>query len=429
MPLIDIQPGAAMVRGSTANPGLSGPAAAGAGSARQREREREPMTRPASAEAASQAAQDDDLALVRSLRPVAGGALAEVEHIGPKAGAGAVELVRLDARGRPWAQLRLGPTSPPLAIELAERLARAEGDAPILLPLAEGLGLAPFGPGIDALNACRSGVFGSCAEMGPWRAVVEQCADTDRLHLLHAGEGTARSVERGDLRLGGGRRITALAFHDEALFAAVADPMAGFDLFRLDLPDCAGWTLFLTRGAQRFALNAAVFAMLGTDQGLLLGTAALAAGPEAVGNWAPELILLLPDGQWDLIMGQPRFSPEGLKLPASARMPGMDLPGNAAVKAMAQGTIAGHPATVVALQDFAGAPVADRAAVLPDAMDYRGRLRLFVSLDLARWREMPHGMPTRTGEVTALCLTDQGLVIGHEADGSGRPPFSFIPLP
>jgi hypothetical protein len=43
-----------------------------------------------------------------------------------------------------------------------------------------------------------------------------------------------------------------------------------------------------------------------------------------VGPAAPELIRIYPDGQWDLIVGEARRTPQGLKKPLSGYLPGFD---------------------------------------------------------------------------------------------------------
>ncbi|TCP63423.1 hypothetical protein EV663_101692 [Rhodovulum bhavnagarense] len=374
--------------------------------------------------------ESPELGVVRALVPAQDGCLAEIERIG--AGGGVVELARLDATGNARAMVRLGDMLGTLEQEIAARLLSGVSDAPDLVR-AEGAGLVGLAlsdpSALKTLRDGREGLFGPSAGSGPWWALVEHCAGADLLHLLHLSDGVRR-LDCGPLRLDARRRITAIAFFDGALFVAVADPLAGFDLFRLDLAAPTGeWVTVLCRGAHRFALNAAVFAMRQTPAGLLIGTAALAGGVAPVGNWGPELLLVLPGGTWDLVMGQPRFTPDGLKLPASARLAGMDRAGNAAIKVIAQGLVEGCPATVVAVQDFDGANKADRAEVLADAMDYRGPVRFYLSHDPAEWRELPHALPDGLGEVTALCLTGRGLVIGHEALGASGLPVSFLPLP
>jgi hypothetical protein len=54
-----------------------------------------------------------------------------------------------------------------------------------------------------------------------------------------------------------------------------------------------------------------------------------------VGPAAAELLRFWPDGSWDMVFGQPRFTPDGLKVPLSALGPGLDDPYNSVIWSMA----------------------------------------------------------------------------------------------
>lgn len=118
--------------------------------------------------------------------------------------------------------------------------------------------------------------------------------------------------------------IHCLHVFDDRLYAAVGNPFAGFQLWRtraLGDPPFA-WELALEKGAQRFTLNSSVASMDVFQNALYLGTGA----PETERLWDEaagcEMIRVLPDGRWELVMGQPRFSPIGLQVPVSAHGPG-----------------------------------------------------------------------------------------------------------
>jgi hypothetical protein len=231
------------------------------------------------------------------------------------------------------------------------------------------------------------------------------------------------------LRLSARRSITGLAVVGDNLWTMVADAMVGFGIFRLDITDpTAGFLPFVERGAGRFTLNALVSAMAVGPGCLLVGTAALADAHVRVGNWGPELLMLTPQDGWDLLIGQPRLGQDGLKVPASGLIPGLGNTRNAAIKAIATGRAGDRTVTCIALQEFSGKPVPDRRGARPDLFDYGGAVRIFRSDNLSDWQAMPLSLPQGTGPVTALHVTSEALLIGHEALGEAHVPVMALPL-
>lgn len=224
------------------------------------------------------------------------------------------------------------------------------------------------------------------------------------------------------LNLGPQRPITLMARLGDGVVLAVADPVAGFDLFRLG---AEGPHLLLGQGAMRFAVNAAVTAVGEGPEGLLIGTAALATGEQPVGAWSPELIEVRPDGTWRLIVGMPRFTPQGAVYPLSGQKPGFGLPGHAAITAIASGQLQGRRLTCVALQDHAGPAVEDRRHVEADPLAYAGAVQLYGSTDLVSWYRVKLGA-TDLGCVTGLAIAPQGLLIAHEGDDPADVPVFML---
>ena len=109
---------------------------------------------------------------------------------------------------------------------------------------------------------------------------------------------------------------------------------------------------------------------------------------------------------------------------AFAQMPGMGNPVNAAIKAIAH---AGGE-TVIAIQEYAGAPEEDRHRVVPDLFEYSGAVRLYHSSELVEWRELKHDLPADMGAVTSMCLAGGSLFIGHEGLGPDTIPVQVLPL-
>ncbi|MBL8260534.1 MAG: hypothetical protein JNM60_12055 [Candidatus Competibacteraceae bacterium] len=143
------------------------------------------------------------------------------------------------------------------------------------------------------------------------------------------------------------------------LYAAVGNPFAGFQLWRTQAQGEPpfDWERALDRGAQRYTFNSAAATMAVFRDALYIGTGVPLTEDlqdEAAGC---ELIRVLPDGRWELAMGQPRFSPLGLQVPVSAHGPGFDDPAQTALTSLASSgdalyavTLARDPETVSGFQ-------------------------------------------------------------------------------
>lgn len=123
------------------------------------------------------------------------------------------------------------------------------------------------------------------------------------------------------------------------VYAGTGSPTRGFQLWRTDATGEAPytWTRVLTDGAFRFNHNLSTGAMTEFNGDLYVGSGIPGFGYDAdndVGPSAAELIRVRPDGTWDLIMGEPRFSPDGLKVPLAAMGPGFDNEYNSVIWAM-----------------------------------------------------------------------------------------------
>lgn len=251
-----------------------------------------------------------------------------------------------------------------------------------------------------------------------------------RLHHLRVVGARAELRKAPDLaalRLSARRSLTGLAVAGGRLFAMVTDPMAGLDVYMLMLADPdAGFCPVLERGAERYMLNAAVSAVAVGPEGLLLGTAALADTNLRVGNWGPELLILTAEGSWDLVIGQPRLSLQGLQIPASGQMPGLGQSANAAIKAIATGQMGKAIATWIVVQRFVGRSVANRLSARPDLFAYRGAARLYVSTDLVDWQLVSGPLPEGIGAITAMHVTSDAILIGHEGFGREALPLTVI---
>lgn len=133
--------------------------------------------------------------------------------------------------------------------------------------------------------------------------------------------------------------IYSLACFDDHLYAGTGNHERGFQLWRTDAGGEAPfrWERVLADGAYRGNLNMATAAMVAFDGALYVGGGIPGFGYDKandVGPAACELIRVFPDGRWDLVVGTPRFTPDGLKVPLSGMGAGMDDPYNSVVWTM-----------------------------------------------------------------------------------------------
>ena len=87
------------------------------------------------------------------------------------------------------------------------------------------------------------------------------------------------------------------------------------------------WEKIIERGAYRGPLNQCVLSMYPFKGALYIGSAIQGGGIDQqnkIGPAAPELIRIFPDGQWDLLVGEARQTPDGFKKPLSGYLPGFD---------------------------------------------------------------------------------------------------------
>lgn len=250
-----------------------------------------------------------------------------------------------------------------------------------------------------------------------------------RVFLQSTEDSGLSEIELSAIELDQGRSVTGLALLDGMLDLMVADPIAGFGIYRLDAYDDAPVCKpVLLRGAQRYSLNSMVSAVTFSRYGLLLGTAALANGALPHGNWGPELLSLLPDDSWDILIGQPRITADETKLSVSGLLPGLGNPENAAIRAIAIGSFGQALNTVIAVQTFSGKPVERREDAHPDILDYMGVTRFYRTSDFMDWHPIPIELPRTAGAVTCMALSEAGLLVGHEALGSTAAPFTLFTL-
>jgi SAM-dependent methyltransferase len=123
------------------------------------------------------------------------------------------------------------------------------------------------------------------------------------------------------------RAIAEMCAFNGYLYAGTLNPTAGFQLWKTrgeGAPPYA-WTRVMTLGAYRGYINEGTASLCVFGDALYIGTGVAGGGYNRyhkIGPAPAELIRLYPDDTWDLAVGAPRITPQGIKLPVSGLGPG-----------------------------------------------------------------------------------------------------------
>jgi ubiquinone/menaquinone biosynthesis C-methylase UbiE len=115
------------------------------------------------------------------------------------------------------------------------------------------------------------------------------------------------------------------------LYAGTANVNEGFQLWKTDAEGEPPyrWKKVITCGAYRGKLNEAAITFRQFGNYLYLGSGVQDGGWDFKNNVGPvavELIRVSPDDSWDIVVGSPRFTPDGFKVPLSGLGPGFGNP-------------------------------------------------------------------------------------------------------
>ncbi len=162
--------------------------------------------------------------------------------------------------------------------------------------------------------------------------VLAEDAD-GRRHLLRTGQGSSESREFVAAPCNSDR-ISGLAVFDGFVYVTIDDAQRGFGLWALpaeEIPaEAASWRAVLEFGAFRYLRNANVLELVSCENALYLaaGLKQPLSADQSIAIFARqdfELLRVYPDGDgWDIVIGQPRFTIDGLKVPLSGRGPGFN---------------------------------------------------------------------------------------------------------
>lgn len=135
----------------------------------------------------------------------------------------------------------------------------------------------------------------------------------------------------GDLGFGDATNngIFMMTVANGQLYAGTFNNFEGYQVWTT--PPCGDgplrWRKVIDKGAHRGPLSEIAMGMAEFDGALYVGSSVQNGGYDRtnlVGPAAGEIIRIWPDDSWDLLVGQPRETPDGMKYPLSGIGPGFD---------------------------------------------------------------------------------------------------------
>lgn len=116
---------------------------------------------------------------------------------------------------------------------------------------------------------------------------------------------------------------------DDHLYAGTVNPTSGFQLWKTngDGGPPYRWKRVIHNGAFRGPNNELGLSMCSFKGAMYVGTGIVNGGyhrAHSLGPAGAEIIRVFPDDSWDLVVGNPRVTPEGLKTPISGFSAGFD---------------------------------------------------------------------------------------------------------
>jgi hypothetical protein len=121
-------------------------------------------------------------------------------------------------------------------------------------------------------------------------------------------------------------QLSHIASFDGKLTITIDDPKEGFHLWTRNLNSeiLREWVPLLRKGGQRYSMNAHVFACVPWKDALYVVSGPGERRSRTDHQVGFEMLRIYLDGSWDLVVGAPRVTGSGLKVPLSCLGPGMD---------------------------------------------------------------------------------------------------------
>jgi hypothetical protein len=123
--------------------------------------------------------------------------------------------------------------------------------------------------------------------------------------------------------------VFELAAFNNYLYAGTLNHYEGFQIWKTPATGSkpCRWTKVIDQGAYRGNLNETTMGMFPFNGALYVGSGIQNGGYDRtnmIGPAAGEMIRIYPDDSWELVVGTPRWTPDGTKYPLSGMGPGFD---------------------------------------------------------------------------------------------------------
>lgn len=119
-------------------------------------------------------------------------------------------------------------------------------------------------------------------------------------------------------------RISHLTRYRERLQVFLDNPDTGFEIWQSD-DSGASWALVVPCGAYRYRRNALISALTISQGYTFIAASSIDSDPFDCGRAVGfEILVLSPSAHWDVLSGDCRCTPSGLRVPLLARGPGLD---------------------------------------------------------------------------------------------------------
>ncbi len=171
---------------------------------------------------------------------------------------------------------------------------------------------------------------------------VDRNASEAAVVFENADPGAARWRPVSEIGFGDStnKTVMEMAALDGFLYAGTINPCKGLQLWKTAAQGPRyRWERVMTDGAFRGDLNQGAASLCAFNGALYIGTGKESAGSGQVyedESGGAELLRIHPDNTWDLIVGTPRYTFDGVKFPLSRLRPGFDDLDNGVIWEMAE---------------------------------------------------------------------------------------------
>ena len=175
--------------------------------------------------------------------------------------------------------------------------------------------------------ALQNKLYASCS--GKLQTEIQKWED---LPIVYGSNNPALGVWQDISLLGFGdfnnKAIPQIVEFNNCLYVGTLNSEQGFQVWKTQILDQnSAWEKVISKGAYRYTMNEFTSSMVVFKGNLYIASGTFVVASNNINDInivSPELICIYPDDSWDLIVGTPKFTPDGLKVPLSGMGPGFD---------------------------------------------------------------------------------------------------------